>query len=855
MGPAAGHRFAGRGVGATSTDYTPACGQDESPIALRMGTAYRRIEMPRLRGHAAWRPGLRALVLSVSAVLVVGTALAVSQNVSDHLAVTAVNEAKRAAEAVVRGSVDHLVSRDALVDRASADSITINDELARLVATGNILRIKVWSLDGTVVFSDLPALRGRQFGVADDLGKVFKGEISTEFSAGDDAENLFERGLADRFLSIYLPIRAPGGDAIVGAYEIYEDAAPIEASIEATRRDVLGIVGAMALGLLVLLFSAFSGTSHRLTSQNRRLLEQAETEQLLMDDLRRSQQRYRSLVQNSADVNLIMGPEGTVQYESPAVERVLGYRVEDRVGRSAFELIHPDDQTRGQRLLADVLRSPGAQVSGELRIRHADGSWRAIEAIAKNLIDDPAVGGLVVNYRDVTMRKELEDELRHQAFHDSLTGLANRALFTDRLTHAMSRTRHDRQPLAVLFADLDDFKNINDSLGHGEGDQVLVAVAERFRAALRAGDTIARMGGDEFAVLVEDPPDSGAPVQVAERLLSTLQAPFERHGKELFVHASIGVAVWTLTRQTPDELLRNADVSMYTAKTNGKNRVEVFEASMHAAAVARLAVRGDLELSLKRNEFTLLYQPVVQLETQDVVGVEALLRWNHPERGLVGPDEFIPIAEETGVIVPIGLWVLEQACNQALVWDQVWSERPLTINVNVSARQIAERSFVDDVGRVLAATGIDPVRLVLELTEGVLMQDTEGTLATLLDLKRLGVRLAIDDFGTGYSSLSYLHRFPIDVLKIDRSFVASMFNGPDETALLRSILKLSETLHLETVAEGIEDAGQLAELRSCGAAMGQGYYFARPLTADAISALLASGGGRIGGSSAQRSVA
>jgi diguanylate cyclase (GGDEF)-like protein/PAS domain S-box-containing protein len=805
--------------------------------------------------HAAWRPGLRALVLSVSAVLVVGTALAVSQNVSDHLAVTAVNEARRAAEAVVRGSVDRLVSRDALADPASAAGIAIDDELARLVATGNILRIKVWSLEGKVVFSDLPALRGRQFVLADDLRNVFDGATSSEFSAGTDDENVFEHGLADRFLSIYLPIRAPDGDTIVGAYEVYEDAAPIEASIEATRRDVLGIVGAMALGLLVLLFAAFSGASQRLTSQNRRLLEQAVTEQLLMDDVRRSQQRYRSLVQNSADVNMVVGPDGIIQYESSAVERVLGYPVDDRVGHSVFELVHPDDAARSQQLLADILHSSGAQATGELRVRHADGSWRLIEAIGKNLIEDPAVAGLVINYRDVTMRKELEDELRHQAFHDSLTGLANRALFTDRLTHAMSRTRLDRQPLAVLFVDLDDFKNINDSLGHGEGDQLLVAVAERFRGALRAGDTIARMGGDEFAILVEDPPDSSAPVQVAERLLSTLQTPFERHGKELFAHASIGVAIWTSTRQTPDELLRNADVSMYTAKSNGKNRVEVFEAGMHAAAVARLALRGDLEHALKHAEFSLLYQPVVQLDTQEVVGVEALVRWNHPERGLVGPVEFIPIAEETGVIVPIGLWVLDQACRQAVAWDQVWADRRLTINVNVSARQIAERGFIEDVGRVLAATGLDPDRLVLELTEGVLMQDTEATLATLIDLKGLGVRLAIDDFGTGYSSLSYLHRFPIDVLKIDRSFVASMFNGPDETALLRSILKLSETLHLETVAEGIEDAEQLAELRSCGAAMGQGYFFARPLTADGISALLASGGGQIAGLSARRSVA
>jgi EAL domain-containing protein (putative c-di-GMP-specific phosphodiesterase class I) len=265
---------------------------------------------------------------------------------------------------------------------------------------------------------------------------------------------------------------------------------------------------------------------------------------------------------------------------------------------------------------------------------------------------------------------------------------------------------------------------------------------------------------------------------------------------------------------------------------------------MHTAAVARLALRGDLELALKRAELSLLYQPVVQLDTQDVVGVEALLRWNHPERGVVGPVDFIAIAEETGVIVPIGLWVLDEACRQAVAWDQVWSERRLMINVNVSGRQIAEISFVDDVRRVLASTGLDPDRLVLELTEGVLMQDTEATLDTLVQLKRLGVRLAIDDFGTGYSSLSYLHRFPIDVLKIDQSFVSSI-TGPDQPALLRSILKLSETLHLETVAEGIETASQLAELRSCGATLGQGFYFARPLTADAIATLLTRDGGHV----------
>jgi diguanylate cyclase (GGDEF)-like protein len=479
-------------------------------------------------------------------------------------------------------------------------------------------------------------------------------------------------------------------------------------------------------------------------------------------------------------------------------------------------------------------------VSGEMRVEHADGSWRWIEVVAKNLTDDPAVGGLVVNYRDITTRKTLEDELRHQAFHDSLTGLANRALFVDRLEHALSLARRNRRPLAVLFIDVDDFKNINDSLGHGEGDAILVDVAERLREALRAGDTIARMGGDEFAVLVEDPPAASAPTDVAGRLMSALEAPFTRAGTELFVHASVGVAILTSPDQTADELLRNADVSMYMAKSRGKNRIETFEPSMHAAALERLALKGDLERALERNEFYVVYQPVIDLTTLQMVGVEALLRWAHPERGLVGPDEFIPVAEETGVIIPLGRWVLAQACRQLRDWDGLVPSRALVMNVNVSGRQVADPSFVAVVGQVLAETGLDPARLVLEFTENVLMQDTETTMTTLRALKGLGIRLAIDDFGTGYSSLSYVRQFPIDVLKIDRSFVRSMAQGPDEIALMQSILNLSETLHLETVAEGIEDAGQLSELQALGADLGQGFLFARPLPASEISALLSS---------------
>ncbi len=773
---------------------------------------------------SGWRPGLRAGVLAVSAVLVTGTALAVSANVSDHLARTAVDEAVRTTEAVVRGFVDPLVSTSGFSLHTSAQGDAIDAQLSRLVAAGKILRIKIWAPDGTVLFSDLAALRDRQFPVGAELSEALGGSVATDFSSGSDEENIFERGLANRFLSVYLPIRVPGSSDVVGVYEIYEDAAPIEASIATTRQDVLLIVGAMALALLALLFAAFSGASRLLTRQNRQL--------------RRSEERFRSLIQNSVDVNMVVRADGTIAYESSAAERVLGVRPDERVGRPAFQLVHPEDREYGERLLADVMRAPGAQMTAELRIQHADGSWRAIEAVLKNLLDDPAVGGVVVNYRDVTARKGLEEELRRQAFHDSLTGLANRALFADRLEHALARTRRFGQPIAVLFIDLDDFKTVNDSLGHGEGDQLLIAVSQRLVKAVRSGDTIARMGGDEFAVLIEDPAEAGAPTVVAERLLAALEGPFEHGAKELFVHASVGVATSASSGQKADDLLRDADVSMYTAKSNGKNRVEVFVPSMHEAALARLALKGDLERALERGEFALVYQPIMNLETNHIAGVEALVRWNHPRRGLVGPTDFIPVAEETGLIVPLGRWVLEQACWQAKTWQNGTFER-LTMSVNVSARQIQEPAFVQEVADVLAATGLAPERLTLELTESVLMQDVDAIAMTLDALKGLGIRLAIDDFGTGFSSLSYLRRFPIDELKIDRSFVATMNTGPDESALVRSILKLGETLHLETVAEGIEQADQLAELRTLGAALGQGYYFAMPLTPEDLSVFLA----------------
>jgi diguanylate cyclase (GGDEF)-like protein/PAS domain S-box-containing protein len=769
------------------------------------------------------RPGLRAGVLFMCALLVVGGAVAVSANVSDHLAAAAVDEAVRSTEAVVRGFVDPMIGSGGLAKLTSGEASAIDDELEHLVASGKILRIKVWTADGTVIASDLPALRGRKFDPDEDLAEVMDGEVITGFTGADDEENVFEHGLAQRFLEMYLPIRVPGQADPIGIYEIYQDAAPIEAQIDQTRRDVLVIVGAMGAALLVLLFAAFSGASRLLARQNR--------------ELRQREERFRSLVQNSIDVQLIVSADATITYESAAVERVLGYRAEDRIGRNALENLHPDDQSRAQQMMTDVARVPASQVATDVRVRHADGSWLVIEAVAKNLLHDPAVGGIVVNYRDITGRKALEDELKRQAFHDSLTGLANRALFADRLEHAIVRAERGPDGLAVLFLDLDDFKTVNDSLGHSEGDLLLVAVADRLRTSLRAGDTIARMGGDEFAILIEDPVNSETPMDVGRRMLAQLEPPFVHGGKELFVRASIGVATTRSRDHTADEVLRNADVAMYTAKTNGKNRLEVFEPGMHTAALTRLALKGDLERALERGEFTLVYQPIVRLAGGRLSGVEALLRWQHRDRGNVGPAEFIPVAEETGVILPLGRWVLEEACAQAATWNAI-SPQPITMSVNVSGRQLQHPAFVAEVAAVLASTGLAPELLTLELTESVLMQDAEAATAVLVELKSLGVRLAIDDFGTGYSSLNYLRRFPIDELKIDRSFVASLDDGPTHSAVVLSILRLGETLQLETVAEGIEEASQLAALRGLGADLGQGYLFARPLDAVAVTDLI-----------------
>ena len=465
-----------------------------------------------------------------------------------------------------------------------------------------------------------------------------------------------------------------------------------------------------------------------------------------------------------------------------------------------------------------------------------DGTWCDVEAVVANQLDRPSVSGYVAHVRDITERKEFEALLAHRALHDPLTGLANRQLILDRADRMLLRSRRDGQPVAAFFVDLDNFKDANDSLGHEAGDRLLQAVASRLVGLLRTSDTVGRLGGDEFVILAEGISLADGPKVIAERIRQVLRPPFYIEGFEslpITVAASVGIAVGD--RQSAQELLRDADIALYRAKGAGRDQAVIFQEAMHVAASDRLTLRTELDSALTSGEFRLLYQPIVDLDLLQMRGVEALIRWEHPTKGLLTPDKFIPVLEDTGDIVDVGRWVLGEACRQLALWRSAGHE--LTMSVNASMRQLDSSSFVDDVHSALEANGLDPSSLIIEITESVLMKDANATVARLHRLKELGVLLAIDDFGTGYSSLAYLRQFPVDVLKIDRSFVSEMSGSPDAAALIHTLVELGHTLGLVTLAEGIEQSGQIDGLRTENCDHGQGYLFSRPVAAAEIEQL------------------
>ncbi len=566
---------------------------------------------------------------------------------------------------------------------------------------------------------------------------------------------------------------------------------------------------------------------------------------------RHADHRLASLVQNAFDVITILDEHLVVQFQSPSITAVLGHSPGDVLHAEFRSLLDPDDVANVEAQLGHLAEgSARSSTRIDCRLRHRNDDWLDVEITATNLLADPDVAGLVLNIRDVSERKALESQLIRQAFHDPLTGLANRVLLADRVEHALQVTTRGGPEPAVLFIDLDDFKMINDSLGHPAGDRLLVELADRLSHCLRPGDTAARMGGDEFAVLLESAGSAPLEVlrEVAERVLDRLAVPLVIDGTEITPRASIGVASGA-DATTASDLLRNADLAMYMAKAQGGG-VALFESSMHDSARRRLEMQAELARALDRNEFEVHFQPIVAIApTPDgmdrvddaellaqpkIMGVEALARWNHPQRGRIPPVDFIPIAEETGLIVALGRWILIEACRTVASWAEDGMVSALSLTVNVSARQLQETSLVDDVAMAIALSGIDPSWLVIEITESVVMHDTSASVNWLHALKQLGVRIAIDDFGTGYSSLAYLQLFPIDVMKIDRSFVIGLGTDPKATELVRAVINLSESLGMTTLAEGIETPEQLAELRSLGCQLGQGFAFAKPMSSGAL---------------------
>jgi diguanylate cyclase (GGDEF)-like protein/PAS domain S-box-containing protein len=619
----------------------------------------------------------------------------------------------------------------------------------------------------------------------------------------------------------------------------------------------LALMTLILLGLLVasvLVAAVFARLDQLVLS---RTLEHRVVERTLA--LRTHAKWFRALVQNSSDVITIVDASGTIRYQTPSAARVLGYDPNAMVGRRFGALLSKPDSERLEAILVDAALRPRSSQNVEFAMMHSDGHWCETETVVTSLVDDHDIRGLVLNTRDVSERKELERQLTRQAFSDSLTGLANRALFRNRVEHAIEERAGSTGQVAVLFLDLDGFKGVNDAQGHLVGDNLLSLVADRLRHCVGPGDTVARLGGDEFAILIVGPSAERVAIQVADRIRQVLSQPFVLDGREVALAASTGIAVTDLGDETADQLLRNADLAMYRAKVSRDGSFVRFQSEMHDALLLRVQAESDLRQALGRGQLALHYQPTVNLHTGQVVGVEALIRWYHPTRGLVQPMDFIGLAEETGLVESIGEWAIRECCRQGARWQAYAPAGGIFhVAVNVSSRQLTPR-LPEIVREALSETGMFAGALVIEMTESVLIERTEEAIAVLRQLKSLGTRIAIDDFGTGYSSLSYLTRFPVDILKIDKSFVEQLsikpdgLDGPpgslgadggrggssDSAELARTIVHLGHSLRLGTVAEGIETREQYTALVNMACDYGQGFLFSRPLPAEGIDTLFA----------------
>lgn len=555
-----------------------------------------------------------------------------------------------------------------------------------------------------------------------------------------------------------------------------------------------------------------------------------------------SHQRFELITRATSDAIWDWNLSTNELWWNEGFQKLFGYSG-DEIGtdlRSWTERLHPDDRERVTSSVHSHIESGQHNWTDEYRFRRKDGSYAFVVDrgyVVHGHENKPV--RMLGSMMDVTERKSLEAQLTHQALHDPLTKIANRALFRDRVEHALARLTRNHVSIAVLFLDLDNFKSINDSLGHAAGDKLLVHVAERLQDCLRNSDTAARLGGDEFAVLIESVTHEDESVNIANRILDVFCEPFSIEGNEVYVGTSIGIAAGSAETAGSEELLRNADLAMYLAKGRGKGKYVVFESKMHEALMERIELEADLRRGIDEREFVLHYQPIFDLRSKRILGMEALIRWQHPRFGLIPPMKFIPLAEETNLIVPLGEWILGEACRQVQEWrGETDAAAHISVTVNISIRQFMQKELADIVSKALEESGLPPRSLILEITESFMLQDTEATIRKLHELKKLGIRLAIDDFGTGYSSLSYLQRFPIDILKIDKSFIDKLGQGSEGNAVARAIIMMGDSLNLKTIAEGIEHPDQITVLQYLGCEAGQGYHFAKPLTKEEMDAFL-----------------
>ena len=588
-----------------------------------------------------------------------------------------------------------------------------------------------------------------------------------------------------------------------------------------------GLVG------LVLLFNIYTLYQHLQLHRIRKQLAQRN-------------ELFELITENAADMIAVIDGDDRRIYNSPAYLKVLGYSSEELNNGSAADQIHPSDRDRVYQAAAKA-RATGRGQRLEYRMRHKDGTWRILESTASPIPNAMGEKRLVVVNRDITERKRAEDMLEHSALFDSLTDLPNRALFSDRLQHALMRARrHSDYKLAVLFIDIDEFKIVNDSLGHSAGDELLIQVTKRLTKSFRETDTlaragndlqpgkdeVARLGGDEFTVLLEDVLKPSDAIRVAQRIQERISTPFEIQGTRIVISTSIGVVCGAAAYDRSEELLRDAEIAMYRAKQNGKARCELFDPAMHAHALRRLTLESDLRRALDSSELMVHYQPIVSLATGKIVGFEALSRWQTAQK-MIMPAEFIPIAEETGLIVPINRAVLLEACRQVRNWQSEFRcDPPLTISVNIAPRQFADPELPKQIAEILQHAELPPTAVTLEIMETAAMGDADRAMLLLSQLKCIGVRLSLDDFGTGYSSLSRLPRFPIDVLKIDRVFIANMQTDRDSYEIVTLILKLAQSLRLKVVAEGTETEAQVSELTQLGCEMAQGFFYSPAVNAE-----------------------